>query len=432
MHSFARTIRVVFGAAALTAWFIAAVSAAEPSPFPQRGVDAQSTGRADVAPVTKPCVVWERQVPKLNDHERLAMVAGPGGKRLYAIAGSHLITLDAGSGEVLDLHPGKFLGGPTIAGTTLLVTGDDWIRAFDVSGEKPVEQWTYTTPGPMQSSSKYSECLGGRSAATVVDDLVLVGGPGKTGCYKWFQDTRAYAVDLATGRHRWTLDTGRMVCPAISADTGRGLCFFAVSGEPTERQAKDREGRDVIRPAEKDNGAVLAVRMADGTEQWRQPLGTYSTASGPAIADGVVYCGGDTEAMAFAADDGRELWRSPRANKPRHDASLGPVQQVVLTPELFVIAQNRVVEAHRRSNGELVWSLKRDDIGSIVAARDVLYTAAYHSALVQGIDLASGRILWEHRLPEQVKQSVGWLCPLEGRLVIGNYSAMIYCLGDSP
>ena len=420
---------MAIGFAGLTACVIAA---AEPSPFAQRGVDPQSTGRTDVAPVTEPRVVWERQVPKLNDHERLAMVAGPGGKRLYAIGGSHLITLDAASGEVLDRLPGQFLGGPTIAGTTLLVTGDDWIKAFDVSGEKPVERWTFTTPAPMQSSSKYSECLGGRSAATVVGDIVLFGGPGKTGCSTWFQDTRAYAVDLATGRHRWTLDTSRMVCPAFAADAGRGLCFFAVSGEPTERQVKDREGRDVMRPAEKDNGAVIAVKIMDGTEQWRRLLGTYSTASGPALADGVVYCGGDTEVMAFAAEDGRELWRAPRTNKPRHHVSSSPVQQAVLTPELFVVAQDRVVEAHRRSDGGLVWSLKRDDIGSLVAARDVLYTAAYHSALVQGVDLASGRILWEHRLPEQVKQSVGWLCPLDGRLVIGNYSAMIYCLGNPP
>jgi len=411
---------------------VAAAAAAEPSPCPQRGVDSRNTGRADVAPVTEPRLLWERQVPKLNDHERLAMVAGPGGRRLYAVAGSHIVTLDATTGAVLDLLPGPFLGGPTIEGTTLFVTGSDWIKAFDVSQDRPVERWTYTTAGPMQSPSKYSECLGGRSAATVVGDLVLVGGPGKTGCYEWFKDTRLYAVDLATGRQRWTLDTGRMVCPAVAVDAELGLCFFAVSGEPTERQAKDREGRDVIRPAEKDNGALLALSLADGTERWRRLLGTYSTASGPAIADGVVYCGGDTEVMAYAAADGRELWRAPRTNTPRHHAMIGPIQQVVLTPELFVIAQDRVVEAHRRSDGGLVWSLKRDDIGSVVAARDVLYAAAYHSRLVQGVDLATGRVLWEHQLPETVKPSVGCLCPLEGRLVIGNYSAWVYCLGNPP
>jgi len=102
----------------------------------------------------------------------------------------------------------------------------------------------------------------------------------------------------------------------------------------------------------------------------------------------------------------------------------------VLTPELFIVAQDRVVEAHHRADGGLAWQLNRDDIGSIVAAGPVLYTAAYHSDLVQGVDLASGKVLWEHRLPQGVKRSVGWLCPLEGRLVLGNYSAMIYCLGN--
>lgn len=416
-----------FAAAALCGLAVSA----EPSPFPQRGVDPRNTGRTDVAPVTDPRLAWEREVPRLNDHERLAMVAGPGGRRLHAVAGSHLIAIDSDSGEILDLLPGPFLGGPTIEATTLFVTGADWVRAYDVADVKPAERWTFSTAAPMQSPSKYSECMGGRSAATVVGDLVLVGGPGKTGCYKLFQDTRLYAIDLATGRQRWILDTGRMVCPAIAADAGLGLCFCAVSGEPIERAVKDKAGHDVIRPGEKTNGALLAVGLRDGGERWRRPLGTSSTASGPAIADGVVYCAGDTEVMAFAAADGRELWRVPRTNVPRHDAGQGPVQQVVLTGDLFVIAQDRVVEAHRRGDGGLAWSLKRDDIGSLVAARDVLYTAAYHSPLVQGIDLASGRVLWEHRLPKDVKQSVGWLCPLDGRLVIGNYSAKIYCLENA-
>ena len=424
-HPFAAGPWFAIGAAACLA-----AAAAEPSPFAQRGVDPRNTGVAAVAPVTAPRLAWEREVPRLNDHERLAMVAGPGGRRLHAVGGSHLITLDAASGEILDLLPGRFLGGPTIEGTTLLVTGSDWIQALDVAGPRPVPLWTATTSAPLQSTSKYSECLGGRAAATVTGDTVLVGGPGKVGCYRWFEDTRLYAFDLATGRRRWTLDTGRMVCPSIAVDADRGLCFIAVSGAAAERQTKDRDGNDVIRPAKQEDGALVAVDLRDGTERWRRLLGTSSTASGPAVGDGVIYCGGDAEVFAFAAEDGRQLWRAPRTNRPRHDAGCDPIQQVVLTPELFIVAQDRVVEAHRRADGGLAWQLKRDDIGSIVAAGPVLYTAAYHSDLVQGVDLASGKVLWEHRLPQGVKRSVGWLCPLEGRLVLGNYSAMIYCLGN--
>jgi hypothetical protein len=62
------------------------------------------------------------------------------------------------------------------------------------------------------------------------------------------------------------------------------------------------------------------------------------TASGPVVVDGVVYCGGDTEALALRAADGKALWRTPRSNHARPGKYIFPSPPAVVTRDLFVVA----------------------------------------------------------------------------------------------
>ena len=403
---------------------------------------------ADVAPVLTPVVRWNQTLPAVNSHETLPVMAGPGGGRLYTVSGGQLLTLETESGKLLNATVGNFRGGPVCHGTTLLVTGDDWLKALDIAGDAPVVSWTARTVGRIQSDSKYCEVLG-RSRATVVGDRAIFGGPGKCGLgpSERFTDTRLYAVAAKTGAQAWVLDTTNcMVCGRlIAADAGLGLCFVALTGERVERMIPIMNGPDAGKPrlhAEGGtNGVVIAVEISTGKEKWRTALGSHMAASGPALVEGVLYCAGNTEAMALRASDGTVLWRTARTQKARSSQKNGvinitPTPPVAVTKDVFVTALEKTVDAFDRKDGSLRWSVKRKhDVGAmtLAAARHVVYTAASHSGIVQAIDAASGKLLWEHMLPGNEATECVSLLPMEGRLVVGSRSPAprIYCLENS-
>jgi outer membrane protein assembly factor BamB len=403
---------------------------------------------ADVAPVLTPVVRWNQTLPAVNSHETLPVMAGPGGGRLYTVSGGQLLTLETESGKLINATAGNFRGGPVCHGATLLVTGDDWLKALDITGDAPVVSWTARTVGRIQSDSKYCEVLG-RSRATVVGDWAIFGGPGKCGLgpSERFTDTRLYAVEAKTGVQAWVLDTtNRMVCGRmIAADAGLGLCFVALTGERTERMIPIMNGPDAGKPrlhAEGGtNGVVIAVEISTGKEKWRTAIGSHMAASGPALVEGVLYCAGNTEAMALRASDGMVLWRTARTQKARASQKNGvinitPTPPVAVTKDVFVTALEKTVDAFDRKDGSLRWSVKRKhDVGAmtLAAARHVVYTAASHSGIVQAIDAASGKLLWEHMLPGNEATECVSLLPMEGRLVVGSRSPAprIYCLENA-
>jgi outer membrane protein assembly factor BamB len=364
---------------------------------------------------------------------------GLGGERLYTVSGGQLLTLERETGKLLNATAGSFRGGPVCHGTTLLVTEDAWLKALDIAGETPAALWTAKTVGPLQSESKYTEVMG-RPRATVVGERVIFGGPGKCGLVAdvSFTDTRLYAADLKTGEQAWVLDTKRMVGGwMLAADAGLGLCFVALTGERFERTVAIKNGPDAGKPrlmADGDtNGVMIAVDIRTGQERWRTAIGTHMTASGPVVADGVVYCGGNTVAMAIRAADGKVLWISRRSNHARPLKVINPVPAAVLMPDLFVVAMDKTTDAFDRKDGTLRWSVKRNhDVGAmtLAAAGTVVYTAASHSGIVQAIDSASGKLLWEHSLPGNEATECVSLLPMEGRLVVGSRSPAprIYCL----
>jgi outer membrane protein assembly factor BamB len=279
----------------------------------------------------------------------------------------------------------------------------------------------------------------------VVGDLAIFGGPGTTGlsAADRFTDTRLYAVDAKTGAQAWVQDTtNRMVCGrVIDADATLGLCFVALTGQRVDSMVPIMNGPDAGKPrayAEGGpDGVVVAVEVRTGKEKWRTAIGSHMSASGPIVADGALYCAGNSEAMALRAADGSVLWRTARTQGPKARKNgvlyIIPPPPVVLTRDLFVTAMNKSVDAFARSDGTLRWSIKRDhDVGvlTMAAARQIVYTAASHSGIIQAIDSTTGAILWEHSLPNGQATECVSLLPLEGRLVVGsrNPSPLIYCL----
>ena len=141
----------------------------------------------------------------------------------------------------------------------------------------------------------------------------------------------------------------------------------------------------------------------------------------------------DVTDVDIHVSDLKVLWISRRSNHARPLKVINPVPAAVLMPDLFVVAMDKTTDAFDRKDGTLRWSVKRNhDVGAmtLAAAGTVVYTAASHSGIVQAIDSASGKLLWEHSLPGNEATECVSLLPMERRLVVGSRSPAprIYCL----
>jgi outer membrane protein assembly factor BamB len=93
---------------------------------------------------------------------------------------------------------------------------------------------------------------------------------------------KTYAVDVKTGKPRWSYDAGGEASPAIS-----GSKLFVGSS---------------------DGGLYALDAERGGDPKWLFPTGAPITAS-PVVAAGVVYIASGTTLYAIDANTGAELWR---------------------------------------------------------------------------------------------------------------------------
>lgn len=387
------------------------------SPFPRRGITPGCTYASDLAPVMKPKLKWTTSLSGMFSHEGMQPIAGPAGKHLYVKAGGTLYKLDAETGNTLWQEAGGYLGFPTIEGNTLLITGGNWLKALDISGEKPKELWVYKTEAAFQAGEKAA----GIATVTVAGDIAMFGS-GRCALNKLFTDTKLYAVNWKTGKEAWVFDCQRMVVSPCAVDLARQLGYFAASAE-----LATIAGSNPLNYV-KTNGMLIALDLRNGKEEWRAQTGNSYGTCGPAVADGVVYCGGDTEVMAFNADNGQEIWRAASAYPGR----FGRDGVAVVTPESVIMGtvQGGGIESHDRKTGKLLWksAFGIEGNGLRCAARNVLYTASYFGKKLYGINIADGKTIWEIPKENFAKGGIQYGMILDGRLIYGDYTPAIYCL----
>ncbi|NTU79627.1 MAG: PQQ-binding-like beta-propeller repeat protein [Chloroflexales bacterium] len=153
---------------------------------------------------------------------------------------------------------------PVVAGGRLFIGGMDGVLyARDATSGAPL--WSYATGGPI------------RHTAAVSGSLVFTGS----------HDGTTYALDAASGALRWRAASGpSATAPLVDPATGR---VFVAS----------------------TNGALTALRAADGLQLWQYRAGAPILTSPSLSADGqTVFLGDESiHAIAVRAADGRELWR---------------------------------------------------------------------------------------------------------------------------
>ena len=232
------------------------------------------------------------------------------------------------------------------------------------------------------------------------------------------RDCSLLCFDATTGQFRWAVKTPLHVesSPAL-------LGNMAVVG------AGAIEGQDG--KAVGDPGYVVAVRIEDGKELWRQPINDPE--SSPAIDnDGTVYIGSGCNGNAVVAIRS-ESDEQLRAKKLPRVAWQTPVAQpvlgaVTLAGDLVVAGAGNGDVVHSSRNAEgLVVALDRktgairwqtplgDAVLGTIAFRDGVLICPSRTGEVTALAVGDGRVLWRTRISGHAPVLAG--CAFTGRRV---------------
>jgi outer membrane protein assembly factor BamB len=217
---------------------------------------------------------------------------------------------------------------------------------------------------------------------------------------------RLVAVDLTTGRERWSRIGTSDVRPA----TGEGLVFVAGDGvlaalEPRTGSARWQAtiaGR-VAAPlywdtgwliVSLDGGDLLAFRASDGEPMWQKPLGAPLAAL-PAPALDRLYLGlTDGRIVAIALASGAEIW-----TREIDGAATG---LLALDEQLVVGATARAVFSFDLDNARQRWRwrLGAPVLGAPTADDDRIFFVTLDNT-VRALDRRNGHLSWRQGLPSR-------------------------------
>jgi outer membrane protein assembly factor BamB len=389
------------------------------------GVPSRSSARAgpiaaihcDWAKVAEEIIARERSGntaarPALNAPSDVPLVLGRDFSRCFYAGGPSPLGLK----RAWRFRPEDtmFLSCPAVAGNRIFVGGcqadlggfTGLLACLDAQTGRPLWQTTQVTGEDLRPFFS--------SPAISADGKYLVIGQGLHAD----RDCSLLCFDAETGRLRWSVKTPLHIesSPAIHGN-------MAVAG------AGAIEGPDGN--AIGDPGFVLAVRIDDGKELWRQPVNDPE--SSPAIGDdGTVYIGSGCNGHAVVAIRGapgehlrakgldRIAWRTP--------AALPVIGGVTLAGDLVVAGAGNgdVVRSDRsaqglalaldRKTGQVRWQTKLGDaVLGTIAYRDGILICPARTGEVTALASSDGRVLWHTRLSGSAPVVAG--CALTGRYV---------------
>ncbi len=400
---------------ALTTWWLASGTA----PRSASRSEARATARYDWARVAEQLLAQERagktptSLAALTDvsadvpidsqvHSPVAAPADQNGSNAPLVLG-HDFTRCCFSGgpSPVQLKPRwsfqpedtMFISTPLVAGQRIFAAGCQselgsyvgLLACLDTATGQPL--WQITQAGSEDLRPFFS------SPALTADGRYLVIGQG----LHTDRDCALLCFDATTGRLRWAVKTTLHIesSPAIFGD-------LAVVGAGA---IEGPDGRPVSDP-----GFVVAVRIEDGRELWRQPVNDPE--SSPAVgADGLVYIGSGFNGNAVVAlhseaDEqlrekqlARVAWRTPLA--------LPVTSAITLVGDLVIAGagngsfvhshpQSRgLVVALDRRTGEICWQTSLDDaVMGPIAGRDGILICPSRTGEVTALALEDGQVRW--------------------------------------
>ena len=293
-------------------------------------------------------------------------------------------------------------------------------------------------------------------------------------------DRRFYAIDLDTGRKRWSHDVELGFLGSAAVRDGRVLvgdsdgifyCFEANSGELLWKQETGGEinsspnfyKESVLIGSQ--NGSLYRFRLRDGSIVWEYTIeASGGIQCSPTLAGNHAFvCGCDgklhvidietgstTETIdigdptlstpAILGDDvyfgteGAKLfgvnWREQRIEwtyeNPRRRISYRS-SPAVTDRGVVIGGRNQLVEFIDRESGKLSWSFPtkgRIDSSPVIVGKRVFVGS--NDGRLYGLDLKNGNLVWSY------DGGAGFIASpavAAGRLVIGNDDGVLYCFG---
>jgi outer membrane protein assembly factor BamB len=290
------------------------------------------------------------------------------------------------------------------------------LAAVDLQTGKP--RWTY----------KAGDSIG-ESSPAVRDGIVYVGD----------LHGAVHAVDAATGRRHWIFKTDGEVksSPVVTQDLvligsydGHLYALGARTGALKWKRKTD--GPVHATAAVADGVAYIAgcderfraIRIADGTELFHIVSGAYTGAS-PAISGQAVFFGTfNNEVLRLNLARRRVAWRyhDPDRQFPFYSSAAVSVGRVV------VGGRDKVVHCLAADTGKQIWSaVTRARVDSSPAIAGSRVYVGSNDGRLYGLDLTSGRVVWEFQAGAPLSASPAIAA---GRLVIGAQDGRLHCFGS--
>lgn len=215
--------------------------------------------------------------------------------------------------------------------------------------------------------------------------------------YAMDSDAQVTALDLANGSRRWRVDTKNE--DADSTNIGGGIGYDA----------------GVVYAAN-GLGELVALDATNGSVKWRSDIGAPARSS-PTIAEGRVFVTTvEDRIVAMAANDGHTLWsyRAPSApttmlGRPTPAYSRGLIVAGFGSGELTALRADTGRPAWSDGLGASRGRASLSDLTSIRAAPVIDRGRVFGiglGGLAAGIDLPSGRRLWERQVAGQDSPAV--------------------------
>ena len=303
-----------------------------------------------------------------------------------------------------------------IAGGVVYVgIGNGTLVALDLASGKV--RWTYKTGD-----------LFGESSPAVAGGLVLVGDLAGI----------VHAVSAADGKRAWTFATGGEIksSPVVVKDLlligSYDTHLFGLDAKTGAVRWKfQTEGPVHATPAVLGDVAFVAgcdarfraVRIADGKQAYEIMIGAYTGAS-PVVAINRAYFGTfENEVMALDLPSRKILWRfsDPQRQFPFYSSAALSAGRLVLG------GRDKLVRAFDPASGKQMWEFvtrARVDSSPVIAGTRVFVGSSDNRLYV--LNLQTGEKLWEFDTGGAVTASPA---VAGGRVVVGSQSGMVYCFG---
>jgi outer membrane protein assembly factor BamB len=237
-----------------------------------------------------------------------------------------------------------------------------------------------------------------------------------TSAYLPLKGGRLVAVDLASGRVRWSNDLATPWAPGaadglvVVAGDELLTAFEAATGRPKWRvpvaggfSAPPRITGGWVVAVSRD-GAVLTIRAEDGGVLWTRALRVAASARPEATPDGVYVPLADNRVVALDLTTGEPRWERLLGGRPG--------ELLVLDEHLFVGADDKFFYSIKPDNGGVRWKQRvggRPAGPAAVDARRVYYVALDN--ILWAFDRGNGGRKWYEPLPVR---------PSGGPLVVGD------------